>query len=50
MPKDMAKAEVHAFLASREEPDKRLGEAAEAGYWPLGDPAFGHLKNFVLNL
>ena len=50
MPKEMAKAKVHAFLASRQEPDKRLGEAAEAGYWPFRDPSFDSLKNFILSL
>lgn len=50
MPYNMAKAKVHTFLASRIEPDKRLGEAAQAGYWPFNDPVFDPLKNFILNL
>ncbi|MGD0354517.1 MAG: DUF3226 domain-containing protein [Dehalococcoidia bacterium] len=47
LPKIMAKAKIHAFLATREEPDKRLGEAAEKGYWPWGSPAFDCFKQFL---
>ena len=50
MTNEMAKAKVHAFLATRTEPDKRLGEAAEAGYWPFNNPAFEPLKSFLLSL
>jgi hypothetical protein len=42
-----AKARVQAFLASREEPGKRLGEAAEAGYWRWDAPAFAELTAFL---
>jgi len=42
-----SKARVHAWLASQPEPDKRLGEAAEAGYWPWDNPAFDLLKQFL---
>ena len=44
---NMAKAKVHAFLATRAMPDKRLGEAALANYWPFNDPAFNEVKDFV---
>jgi hypothetical protein len=37
------KAFVRAFLASRPEPDKLLGQAAQAGYWPWADAAFAPL-------
>jgi len=50
MPKNMSKAKVHAFLSSRIEPDKRLGEAALASYWPFNNVVFDTLKNFILSL
>jgi hypothetical protein len=49
-PKNMAKAKVHAWLASQIEADKRLGEAAKAGYWNWDRPAFTPLKDFILSL
>ena len=39
-----SKARAQAFLASRQRPGLRLGEAAEAGYWPFDSPAFAPLK------
>ena len=33
---NLHKARAHAWLASRPEPDRRVGEAAQAGYWPWG--------------
>lgn len=47
LPRNMSKAKVQVFLASREEAGKRLGEAAHAGYWPFGDNAFGAMKDFL---
>jgi hypothetical protein len=49
-PNNQAKAFLHAWLASEVEPDKRLGEAAEAGYWNWHDPAFAALRSFLLAL
>jgi len=46
-PNNPAKARVHAWLASQVEPDRRLGEAAESGYWPWNSPAFDSLKQFL---
>ncbi len=46
-PDAISKAKVHVFLASRKEPDKRLGEAAKANYWNLESPAFGLVKRFL---
>jgi len=46
-PANASKARVHAWLASQIEPDKRLGEAAEIGYWPWDNPAFDPLKQFL---
>lgn len=50
MSKNMSKAKVHAFLSSRIEPDKRLGEAALASYWPFDNVVFDPLKSFILSL
>ena len=47
LPKNMSKAKIHAFLASREKAGLRLGEAAEAGYWPWDNEAFRQVKEFV---
>ena len=49
-PKNLSKAKVHAYLASMPDPDKRLGESAQAGYWDLNHPAFDVLKNFLCSL
>jgi hypothetical protein len=49
-PKDRAKAWAHAFLASRPEPDLRVGEAAQKGYWPFDAPAFAPLVNLLKQL
>jgi hypothetical protein len=38
--KDAAKARAHALLASRKDPDLRVGEAAKRGYWPFDADAF----------
>ena len=43
----MSKARVHAFLASRERPDLRLGEAAESGLWTFETDAFRPLKDLL---
>lgn len=50
LPKQLSKAKAHAFLASREKPDLRLGEAAEAGYWPWDKEAFGEIRQFFLGV
>ena len=47
LPRDLEKAKVQAFLASRKEEGLRLGEAAEKGYWPWGSPAFDQIKEFL---
>lgn len=41
------KAKAHAFLASRREAGKRIGEAAKAGYWPWSSQVFRPLKEFI---
>ena len=50
VPGNLSKAKMHAFLASREDPELRLGEAAQRGYLPWGNPAFNHLTGFVRSL
>ena len=46
-PADAAKARMHAFLASREDPELRLGEAGQRRYLPWDNPAFGDLAQFL---
>jgi len=50
LPRNLSKARVHVFLASRERPDLRLGEAAQKGYWSWGHPAFEQAKQFLAML
>lgn len=50
LPKQLSKAKVHAFLASRKEPDLRLGEAARARYWPWDAEAFEEIRQFLLSV
>jgi len=44
IPKNLAKARIQAFLAVQEDPGKRLGEAAQAGYFPFASAAFNDLR------
>ncbi len=46
-PNSRTKAEAQAFLASRERPGLRLGEAAEAGYWDFEHAAFEPFKRLL---
>ena len=50
LPRNMSKAKIHVYLASKPEADKRLGEASEAGYWPWGNQVFEKIKQFLRNL
>lgn len=50
VPNNLHKARAHAWLASRPEPDKRVGEAAQAGYWPWDSDAFRDLWAFIRSL
>jgi hypothetical protein len=47
VPGNEAKARVHAFLASREDPELRLGEAAQRGFLPWRNTAFAQLIGFL---
>lgn len=46
----LPKARLHAFLASRERPGLRLGEAAEKNDIPLDSPVFDKVKSFLREL
>lgn len=46
-PGNLPKAEAQAFLASRERPGLRLGEAASAGYWDFEHTAFEPFKRLL---
>ena len=46
-PNNLPKAEAQAFLASRERPGLRLGEAASAGYWDFEHAAFEPFKRLL---
>jgi hypothetical protein len=50
VPNNLHKARAHAWLASRLEPDRRVGEAAQAGYWPWDSDAFKDLWSFIGSL
>lgn len=46
-PQNLPKAKAQAFLASRERPGLRLGEAAHGGCWPWDAPTFAPMKQFL---
>ena len=46
-PRNLSRARMQVFLASRSEAGKRLGEAAQAGYLPWDAPAFAELRTFL---
>lgn len=47
LPRNMSKAKVQVFLASRERVYLRVGEAADRGYWPWDDQVFDEAKQFL---
>lgn len=47
VPKNPAKSRVYAYLASKEDPELRLGQAAHRGYFPWDSSAFVQLIQFV---
>ena len=49
-PRDQQKARIHAFLASREDSELRLGEAAQRGYIDWNHTPFDDLAQFLRNL
>lgn len=46
-PDNLSKAKVQVFLASKPRAGLRLGEAAQAGYWPWDNPAFEQVRDFL---
>ena len=50
LPKNMPKAQVQTFLASRPRPGLLLGQAAHRGYWPWDSPVFNNVKQFLQTL
>ena len=50
LPAKLSKARLHAFLASREEPDLLPGQAAWAGYFPWDSPAFSKIIDVLRSL
>ena len=46
----MSKARVHVFLASRDDPALRTGEAAESGVWQFDDEAFLPMRELITTL
>jgi hypothetical protein len=49
-PKNLSKAKIQVFLASREEDVTSLGIAAQNGYWPLENKVFANVKKFLKKL
>jgi hypothetical protein len=50
LPRNQDKAFTRVFLASLPEPDKLLGQAAQAGYWPWTAPAFTPIIDLLRQL
>ena len=46
----ISKAKVHAFLASRDDPALRIGEAADGGVWQFDDDAFRPMRELLAML
>ncbi len=49
-PNEFSKAKIHAWLSTQFQPDKRLGEAALAGYIDWNNEIFNELINFIKSL
>lgn len=47
LPDNISKAKVQVFLASRRKAGLRLGEAAQAGYWPWEAKTFEQVRDFL---
>ncbi|NEQ36443.1 MAG: hypothetical protein F6K40_09215 [Okeania sp. SIO3I5] len=47
---EFSKAKIHAWLSTQTIPDKRLGEAAKAGYFNWNNETFNELINFIKSL
>jgi len=49
-PKNLEKARLQAFLASRKKVPRKLGLAAKQNVWPWDSPVFENVKNFLNSL
>ncbi len=49
-PKNMSKANVQVFIASKPKDVPSLGVAAQKGYWPLDNDVFKQVKQFISSL
>jgi hypothetical protein len=49
-PNNYSKAKIHAWLSTYTKPDKRLGEAAKAGYFNWKHEVFSKLISFIKSL
>jgi len=49
-PSEFSKAKIHAWLSTQTKPDKRLGEAAKAGYLDWNNQIFNQLINDIKSL
>ncbi|MEM1169908.1 MAG: DUF3226 domain-containing protein [Cyanobacteria bacterium P01_H01_bin.35] len=49
-PTPFSKAKIHAWLSTQTIPNKRLGEAAKAGYFDWNNQIFEELINFIKSL
>ena len=49
-PRNMSKAQAYAYLATREDPGRRVGEAAKCGTWPFQHSAFKVVRDFLKTL
>jgi len=47
---DWPKRRMHAYLAAQKDPDKLLGQAAQAGYFDFDDDCWAPLKHFLRDL
>jgi hypothetical protein len=45
--KFLSKAKVRVWMASQVDYEYHVGKAAEEGYWPWENPAFGSITNFL---
>lgn len=50
LPGNMSKARVYAYLATRPEPGRRIGETAGSGTWPFDSSAFKPIRELMLSL
>jgi len=51
VPSSLGKAKIHVFLASKiNDPTKRLGESAEAGYWNWNNENFLMIREFLTRM